>query len=217
MSTSRTAVGLIVSAGLLVGGGVAAGTLAATGALASSTPTPTPSASGTPGAPGDPDGDGRNDRHGDGPGRFRGGLGLGPGPGMRDGVEHGRMLHGEIVVETSGGGTETLLVQHGSVTAKASDSVTVRSSDGFTVTWQVTSDTKILVGPRRSDGTTSTLADVATGVDVVVTGPKTADGGTARAVGVRPTGSEDGRGPGTRQRGGTPTPSATTSPATLNG
>jgi hypothetical protein len=206
MRTSRTAVGLVAAAGLLVAGGLAAGTLAASGALASTTPTPKPSASGTPGAPGDADGDGRTGRHGDGHGRRGGGLGFG----LRDGVGGGRMLHGEMVVEKSGGGTETLLVQHGSVTAKTSDSVTVKSTDGFTVTWTVSSDTKIMTGPRRPGTATSALADVATGADVVVTGPKTADGGTARMVGVRPAGAKDGARHGS-ERGTAPSSSSSSS------
>ncbi len=211
MSTSRTAVGLVVAAGLLLGGGIAAGTLAATGALAAST-SPSPSASGSPGVPGDGHGRQLGDGDGDGPRRAYG-MGRGHrGPGMLGALGQGRLLHGEVVVAKPGGGTETLLVQHGTVTAQTSDGVTVRSSDGFTVTWKVTGDTKILAG-RAS----STLADVAKDADVMVVGPTSSGGATARMLGVRPTGTDgtrpdDRHGPGT-----TPSPSPTTSSAVLTG
>jgi hypothetical protein len=182
MSAPRTVIGLVVSAGLLVGGGIAAGTLAATGALASSasgtaSPAAEPSGTRSPGAParrGDGDGD-RRGHHREG---FPGG-----GPGAFDG---GRMLHGEVVVEKTGGGTETLLVQRGTVTAKTAAGVTVRSSDGFTTTWQVTAATTLRAG-RPGQGAGAGLADVAQGAEVVVTGPKPASGDpTARTLGVRP-------------------------------
>lgn len=210
MSTSRTAVGLIVSAGLLLGGGVAAGALAASGALASATSaTPSPTASsGATKAPGDGGPGFGHHRHG----------GTGPGLPMRGGL--GRVLHGEVVVATDGGGTQTVLVQHGSVTAKTSDTVTVKSTDGFTVTWKVTADTRIRAGAPTSPGAGSgTLADVATGAAVMVWGPKTAGGGTATMLGVRPAGVPDRTPDGTKtRRGGVPTPrAATTSPAVLTG
>jgi hypothetical protein len=53
----------------------------------------------------------------------------------------GRMLHGELTVQTKDG-VQTFLVQRGTVTAVGSGSVTVRSSDGFTRTWKVDASTK---------------------------------------------------------------------------
>ena len=43
-------------------------------------------------------------------------------------------LHGEAVVQTDEG-TKTVVVQRGAVTAVAATSVTVKSTDGFTLTW----------------------------------------------------------------------------------
>ncbi|WP_088285658.1 hypothetical protein [Kineosporia sp. A_224] len=214
MSAPRTVIGLVVATGLLVGGGVAAGTLAATGALASSaSPSAQPSAATTrsPGVPGQP-GDG--DRQGHHRRDARGGGG----PGGLGALGAGRMLHGEVVVETAGGGTETLLVQRGTVTAKTADGVTVRSSDGFTTTWKVTAATQVRAGrpgPGR-DGASGTLADVAQGAEVLVAGPRPTSGDpTARTLGVRPAGQRDGLG----RRGGTatPSPAATASGAALQG
>jgi hypothetical protein len=204
MNSSRTAIGLFVSAGLLVGGAVAAGSLAATGALAASnSPTPTPTATASPRASGDGD---HHGPQGDGNGPRGGGHWMGP----RGGLGQGRMLHGEMVVEKAGGGTVTILVQHGSVTAKTAAGVTVKSTDGFTVTWKVTSATEIWAG-RPAAGTSGRLADIATGTEVTVTGPKTPAGGTASMLGVRPAGRPGGGPPGI----GTAT--ATASPAVLNG
>ncbi|MBI4939417.1 MAG: hypothetical protein HY830_01570 [Actinobacteria bacterium] len=211
MSAPRTVIGLVVAAGLLVGGGVAAGTLAATGALASSaSPSTSPSAGATrsPGVPG-PRGDGDRQGH------HRRDL-AGGGPGGLGALGAGRMLHGEVVVETAGGGTQTLLVQRGTVTAKTADGVTVRSSDGFTTTWKVTAATQVRVGrpgPGRADGA---LSDVAQGAAVLVAGPRPTSGDpTAQTLGVRPAGQRDVPVP----TGGTatPSPAGTTSGASLQG
>lgn len=93
----------------------------------------TPSA--TPSAPGGPDGDG-----GDGGDGHRGrGLGGRPGlPGLRG------ALHGELVVPQRGGtGTQTIVVQSGTVTAVSAKSLSVKSSDGFTATYLITSSTRV--------------------------------------------------------------------------
>ncbi|MBW6439359.1 hypothetical protein KZ829_37110 [Actinoplanes hulinensis] len=44
-------------------------------------------------------------------------------------------LHGEVVVETRDGGTRTIVVQRGEVTAVEADRFTVKSSDGFEGSW----------------------------------------------------------------------------------
>ena len=193
MSAPRTVLGLVVASGLLLGGGVAAGALAATGALASSTPSASPS-----GGPAAPDGRSFAGPHGDGrrPG--------GPGPGFGVGLgAAGRMLHGEVVVGKDGGGTETLLVQRGTVTAKTDGTVTVRSTDGFATTWEVTSATTVLAGRPGAGRTAGSLADVAEDAEVVVTGPAATSGDpTARLLAVRPQGRPDGPRPGTNGPGG---------------
>jgi hypothetical protein len=50
-------------------------------------------------------------------------------------------VHGEFVVPKSGGGYQTVDTQRGSVTAVSSSSITIKSSDGFSKTYTVTSDT----------------------------------------------------------------------------
>ena len=61
----------------------------------------------------------------------------------------GGTLHGEVTRPTATGGTETLLVQTGSVTAASDTEVTVKSTDGFTETYAVAADDD---GPRTGQG-----------------------------------------------------------------
>ncbi|MFG2013045.1 hypothetical protein ACGFNF_28675 [Micromonospora sp. NPDC048868] len=86
-------------------------------------------------------------------------------------------LHGEAVVRTKDGGTRTVAVQRGEVTAVDGDSMTVKSADGFTMTW--TFGDKLRVVERR---TTIRSADVKVGTTVGVAGAKEGDGGVARLV-----------------------------------
>jgi hypothetical protein len=91
---------------------------------ANPSPTPTPSA----GAPG-------KNRHGwIG---FAGPFGFGPA-----GIGGG-LVHGQFTVPKQGGGYETLDVQRGTVTAVSGTSVSVKSSDGYTATYTVTSSTLV--------------------------------------------------------------------------
>jgi hypothetical protein len=77
-------------------------------------------------------------------GRFGGGLGGfgfgGPGFGL-GGL--GGAIHGQVTEPKSGGGYQTLDIQRGSVTAVSSSSITVKSADGFTATYAVTSSTEV--------------------------------------------------------------------------
>jgi hypothetical protein len=135
-----------------------------------------------------------------GPGGMLGGRMLG-----------GGVLHGEVVVKKAdGSGTETLLVQSGTVTAKTSSSVTVKSSDGFTVTWSVGSSTMIrggkalqppAAGAQPTKPANGTLADIAANSEVTVLGTTTSAGGDARMIGARPAGAPQGW--GDHRRGGT--------------
>lgn len=52
-------------------------------------------------------------------------------------------LHGEAVVKTKDGGTQTVAVQRGEVTAIDGDSMTVKSTDGFTMTWTFGDDLRV--------------------------------------------------------------------------
>ena len=179
MSARRIPLATMVAAGLLAGGVAAAGWLTATGALAAGS-APHPAASATPGAPGYGQHPGFGGRGG------RAGLGL---PGFGAGE---KMLHGEVVVAKPGGGTETLLVQYGTISAKSTGSVTVRSSDGFTQVWSLGSGTTYRTGPRSGSA-----ADLAVGDTVGVVGTKAGSGGAARTILERPKGTANGKtGPG---------------------
>ncbi|HEY3558641.1 MAG TPA: hypothetical protein VGL05_14315 [Kribbella sp.] len=114
-------------------------------AWATSNADPTPSAS--PSSPATPD---QNQKPG-GPGRggFRGEFGL------------GGALHGEFVVPKDGGGYQTVATQRGKVTAVSKDSLTVKSDDGYSRTYTLTSAT--MVNAAR-DG----IGDVKTGNTVNV-------------------------------------------------
>ncbi|MEP6649307.1 MAG: hypothetical protein ABJA74_05260 [Lapillicoccus sp.] len=63
----------------------------------------------------------------------------------------GGTLHGEVTRPSATGGTETLLVQTGSVTASSDTELTVKSSDGFTETYAVSATTTIR-GPAKAAG-----------------------------------------------------------------
>jgi hypothetical protein len=76
----------------------------------------------------------------------------------------GGTLHGEVTRPTATGGTETLLVQSGSVTASSATEVTVKSSDGFAETYAV-SDTTTVRGPAKAAG-------LAVGTEVTVVATK---------------------------------------------
>jgi hypothetical protein len=81
-------------------------------------------------------------------------------------------LHGEITVQGADGPI-TVDLQRGEVTASTPTSVTVRSTDGFTTTYEVTSATTV----RRDRGTAS-AGDLEVGDTAFVR----ADGTTATAV-----------------------------------
>lgn len=157
----RAVVGAVLTAALL-GAGATGVALASTNDSA----TPSPGSSGAP-SPGAPDQDRDGFRHG--PGMMGRGFG---GPG-----HFGLMgaIHGEVVVPKAGGGYQTLLMQRGKATAVSASSITVKSDDGFTATYDVTKDT--VVG-ARSTGITS----IDENSDVVVMARKSGAGGTALHV-----------------------------------
>ena len=59
----------------------------------------------------------------------------------------------EVTRPTATGGTETLLVQTGSVTAASDTEATAKSTDGFTETYVVSATTTVR-GPAKSAGLT---------------------------------------------------------------
>lgn len=87
------------------------------------------------------------------------------------------VLHGEVVVQTKDGGAKTVNVQRGQVTAIDDRSMTVKCSDGFTMTW--TFDPKLRVVERRH---TVQSNGIKVGTTVGVAGAKDGDGGVARLI-----------------------------------
>jgi hypothetical protein len=120
----------------------------ATSSAAAATPSPSPTPSG-PSRPG---------FHRFGPGGF-GGFGFGGGL--------FGALHGQLVVTKPGGGYETVDVQNGQVTAVSSTSITLKSADGFTKSYTVTSST--LVDAQR-DGIGSVKVGNQASVTATVSG-----------------------------------------------
>ncbi|MGE5288834.1 MAG: hypothetical protein ACM3ML_16870 [Micromonosporaceae bacterium] len=84
-------------------------------------------------------------------------------------------VHGEFVVPKSGGGYQTIDTQRGSVTAVSSTSITVKSADGFTKTYPVTSGT--IVDSKR-DG----ISSIKVGDQALITA--TVSGSTATAANI---------------------------------
>ena len=84
-------------------------------------------------------------------------------------------VHGQFVVPRSGGGYQTIDTQRGSVTAVSATSITVKSADGFSKTYQVVSSTNV---NAQRDG----IATVKTGHQVIVTA--TVSGSTDTAVSI---------------------------------
>ena len=84
-------------------------------------------------------------------------------------------MHGQFVVPKSGGGYQTIDTQRGSVTAVSATSITVKSADGFSKTYQVVSSTNV-------DGKRNGISPVKTGHQVTVTA--TVSGSTATAASI---------------------------------
>jgi hypothetical protein len=156
----------VITVGVLAGAGVA---VAATG---SSSPTPAPIVSPpTPSA--------RPPLRALLPkgafGRIHGSVPFGPafaGPGPLGGGLFGA-VHGTVVVPKPGGGYQTVAFQNGKVTAVSSTSITLRSADGYSHSYQVTSST--MVNAQR-DG----IGSIKAGNQVIVAG--TVSGSTTTAV-----------------------------------
>ena len=85
-------------------------------------------------------------------------------------------LHAEGVVQTDEG-LKTVVVQRGTVTAASTTSLTVKSSDGYTVTWTVADSTKVIVNRAKSE-----ISQVVVGSEVGVAGSKEGDATNARLV-----------------------------------
>lgn len=85
-------------------------------------------------------------------------------------------LHGEAVVKTRDG-TRTVVVQRGTVTEVTDTSITVKSTDGYTLTW--TFGDRMHVIEHR---TTIKASEIAIGAEVGVAGSKDGEKAVARLI-----------------------------------
>ncbi|VXC63125.1 conserved exported hypothetical protein [Arthrobacter sp. 9AX] len=81
-------------------------------------------------------------------------------------------LHSESVVKKADGTFQTILEQHGTVEAVSDSSITVKSEDGYSQAYTVNAETKV----RPS------IADIATGDAVRISGVKNGDQATAERI-----------------------------------
>ncbi len=87
-----------------------------------------------------------------------------------------RVLHAEAVIQTDEG-TKTVVVQRGTVTAIDATSITVKSTDGFTLTWKFGSPLHVV--EHRTQVQPSAIA---VGTEVGVAGAKEGDSTVARLI-----------------------------------
>jgi len=88
----------------------------------------------------------------------------------------GHTLHAEAVIQTDEG-LKTVVVQRGTVTAASTTSITVKSTDGYTLTWTVGDATKVIVNRVKSE-----IGAISVGTEVGVAGAKEGDAVNARLV-----------------------------------
>jgi len=85
-------------------------------------------------------------------------------------------LHGEISVQGKDG-VKTIVVQRGTVTAATSNSVTVKSTDGFTATWTFGDQLKIIQNRKPAQ-----LSTLKTGAQIGIAGTKDGASDAARLI-----------------------------------
>jgi hypothetical protein len=88
-------------------------------------------------------------------------------------------LHAEATVQTKAG-VQTLVVQRGEITAVDDTSVTVKSADGFSLTW--TFGDKIRIAKRGAPGGQADRAELKVGVTVGAAGLREGSTTTARLI-----------------------------------
>src|SRR4051812_35150684 len=150
------------AAGLLAGGAAIGAAVSQLGVTGAASPTPKPNSSVAPARPFPHPGQGFGHR---GPGHGGGLAGL------------GRVLHGQATVQAPTGGTKVMSLQTGAITAISGSQVTVKSTDGFTTTYTVDKDTRIVLR-----GTQGALSSLKSGDTVPVLAVKSGSSWTAKAV-----------------------------------
>jgi hypothetical protein len=91
----------------------------------------------------------------------------------------GNTLHGEVTVRAKDG-TKTIVVQRGSVTAVSGSSLTVKSTDGYTLTWTLADKATIVQDKKKVE--TSALK---TGEQIGVAGTKDGSADDARLIAIK--------------------------------
>jgi hypothetical protein len=86
-------------------------------------------------------------------------------------------LHGEVVVQTREGEERTVVVQRGEVTAADDKGFTVKSSDGFEVTWTFGDRLRVVENREKAE-----RSAVRAGVKVGVGGVRDGSATTARLI-----------------------------------
>jgi hypothetical protein len=89
-------------------------------------------------------------------------------------------LHGEVTIDTKKNGVKTVVVQRGSITAVTADSVSVKSTDGFALTWKFGDKLRIV-----QDRKTVEASALKTGTQIGVAGTKDGDVTSARLIAVK--------------------------------
>ena len=87
-------------------------------------------------------------------------------------------LHGEVTVQAPGG-PKTIVVQRGSVTAVSGGSLTVKSTDGFTLTWTLAANATVVQDKKKV-----TTSAVKTGEQIGVASTKDGSADSARLVAI---------------------------------
>jgi hypothetical protein len=88
-------------------------------------------------------------------------------------------LHGEATVQGKDG-VKTIVVQRGTVTAVSGDQVSVKSSDGFALTWTLGDKVRVVQDKKKVEASA-----VKTGAEIGLAGAKDGDATTARLIVVR--------------------------------
>lgn len=117
-------------------------------------------------------------------------------PAKPDKSQRPRHLHSEGVVKKADGTFQTVLEQRGTVESVSDTSITVKSEDGYSQTYAVNAETKIKQLPARAadspsampDGgkrlkpTDGTIADIAAGDTVRISGVRNGDQAMAERI-----------------------------------
>lgn len=117
-------------------------------------------------------------------------------PAKPDKSQRPQHLHSEGVVKKADGTFQTILEQRGTVESVSDTSITVKSEDGYSQTYSVNAETKIKQVPapaadgssaapdggKRLKPTDGTIADIAAGETVRISGVRNGDQATAERI-----------------------------------